>query len=64
MSVADFAVTYSAVLALAILAALVMDNASYRKVGGLHFWRFGRLGFSCYVSRRAPSRSWAESTPD
>jgi hypothetical protein len=53
-------VQYVALIALAAVAALVMDNAQYKRVGGLHFWRFGRLGFSCYLSRRAPSRSWAE----
>lgn len=26
-------------------------NYSYRKIGGLHFVRFGRLGFSFFVSR-------------
>jgi hypothetical protein len=29
---------------------------SYRKVGGLHFVRLGRFGFSFYVSRRCPQR--------
>ena len=27
---------------------------SYKKVGGLHFFRFGRLGFSFFVSKRKP----------
>ena len=26
-------------------------NVSYRKVGGLHFVRIGRFGFSFYISR-------------
>lgn len=25
---------------------------SYRKVGGLHFWRIGRLGGSVYIAGR------------
>lgn len=25
---------------------------SYRKIGGLHFVRIGRFGFSFYISRR------------
>lgn len=27
---------------------------SYRKVGGLHFIRIGRFGFTWYVARKAP----------
>jgi hypothetical protein len=27
---------------------------SYRKVGGLHFVRIGRFGFSFFMSRRTP----------
>lgn len=26
---------------------------TYRKQGGLHFWRIGRLGGSFYLARRA-----------
>lgn len=29
---------------------------SYRKVGGLHFVRLGRFGFSFFVSRRKTSK--------
>ena len=29
---------------------------SYRKVGGLHFVRIGRFGFSFFISRKAVRR--------
>lgn len=28
---------------------------TYRKVGGLHHWRVGRLGGSFYIAKRAPT---------
>jgi hypothetical protein len=33
-------------------AMVIADNLSYRKVGGLHHWRIGRLGGSFYIARR------------
>jgi hypothetical protein len=45
-----------AILALATLVVLIAGTARYRKVGGLHFVQVGRLGFCCYVSRRARGR--------
>lgn len=33
-----------------------MFNVSYKKVGGLHFVRFGRFGFSWYISKNNPSK--------
>jgi hypothetical protein len=45
-----------AILALATLVMLIAVTARYRKVGGLHFVQVGRLGFCCYVSRRARGR--------
>lgn len=35
---------------------------TYRKVGGLHHWRVGRLGGSFYIAKRAPT-TW-ESAAD
>jgi hypothetical protein len=33
------------------LAMLPHRVLGYRKVGGLHFWRIGRLGGSVYIAR-------------
>lgn len=32
-------------------------NVSYKKVGGLHFVRIGRFGFSWFVSRPQPQET-------
>jgi len=33
----------------------------YKKVGGLHFCRIGRLGFSFYIAKPAPTRAAQKS---
>ena len=44
-------------------------NFSYRKVGGLHFIKLGRLGCSFYVSRALTPRhdtapAWLDERPE
>ena len=31
---------------------------TYRKVGGLHHWRVGRLGGSFYIAKRRAPTTW------
>ena len=35
---------------------------SYRKVGGLHFFKCGRFGMSCYASKRKPRQTWRDAS--
>lgn len=41
-------------MAIGILVSNLPDSwlPSYRKVGGLHHWRVGRVGGSLYIARR------------
>ena len=36
----------------AVPVAFILDNLRTNKVGGLLFWRLGRLGGSFYISRK------------
>ena len=35
---------------------------SYKKVGGLHFFKCGRVGFSCYMSKRKSRQVWRDAS--
>ena len=35
---------------------------SYKKVGGLHFFKCGRVGFSCYMSKRKARQVWRDAS--
>jgi hypothetical protein len=35
---------------------------TYKKVGGLHFFKCGRVGFSCYMSKRKSRQVWRDAS--
>lgn len=35
-----------------ILAVIIVGFTEFKKVGGIHFWRLGRLGGSFYIAKK------------
>jgi hypothetical protein len=41
----------------ALIVGKLVQLTKYRQVGGLHFLRLGRLGFSFYIARQQQSQT-------
>ena len=37
-----------------ILAIIIVGFTEFKKVGGIHFWRLGRIGGSFYIAKKKP----------